>query len=138
MPNAILDPTGTAATSAAKAAAPRAPRPASLNGKRVGLLINTKLNARPFLEEVGRLLTEQYGVTVTERTKQNFAVPETEAVIKEMADVALASRAAGISKSPVEKAAVMIPFRTRVSFHPRRISRSEIHPPRGALRPHTR
>jgi hypothetical protein len=85
MPNAILDPTGTATTSAAKPAAPRAPRPASLNGKRVGLLINTKLNARPFLEEVGRLLTEQYGVTVSTRTKQNFAVPETEDVIKEMA-----------------------------------------------------
>ena len=95
MPNAILDPTGTATTSSdstssdstsrAKRPAPRAPRPASLNGKRVGLLINTKLNARPFLEEVGRLLTEQYGVIVTERTKQNFAVPETGDVIKEMA-----------------------------------------------------
>ena len=90
MPNAILDPTGTAASSSgsagpAKQAAPRAPRPASLNGKRVGLLINTKLNARPFLEEVGRLLAERYGVTVTKRTKQNFAVPETEGVIKEMA-----------------------------------------------------
>jgi len=85
MPNAILDPTGTVPTSAAKPAAPRAPRPASLNGKRVGLLINTKLNARPFLEEVGRLLTERYGVCVTQRTKQNFAVPETEDVIKELA-----------------------------------------------------
>ena len=85
MPNAILDPTGTATTSAAQPAARRAPRPASLNGKRVGLLINTKLNARPFLEEVGRLLAEQYGVTVTKRTKQNFAVPETEDAIKEMA-----------------------------------------------------
>jgi hypothetical protein len=90
MPNAILDPTGTAATSSAStntapSAASRAPRPASLNGKRVGLLINTKLNARPFLEEVGRLLTEQYGVTVTKRTKQNFAVPETEDAVKQMA-----------------------------------------------------
>ena len=36
MPNAILDPTGTV-TSAAKPAAPRAPRLASLDGKRVGL-----------------------------------------------------------------------------------------------------
>ena len=89
MPNAILDPTGTAAASSAastaKATAPRAPRPASLHGQRVGLLINTKLNARPFLEEVGRLLAERYGVTVTKRTKQNFAVPETADVIKEMA-----------------------------------------------------
>jgi hypothetical protein len=85
MPNAILDPTGTVTTSAAKPAAPKAPRSASLAGKRVGLLINTKQNARPFLEEVGRLLTERYGVTVTKRTKTNFAVPEPEDIIKELA-----------------------------------------------------
>src|ERR1700722_16792086 len=83
MPNAILDPTGTVTTSAAKPAAARAPRRASLNGARVGLLINTKTNARPFLDEVGRLLTERYGVTVTKRTKTNFAVPEPDD-IKEM------------------------------------------------------
>jgi hypothetical protein len=83
MPNAILDPTGTTAKSTAKAA-PRAPRPATLRGKRVGLLINTKQNARPFLEEVGRLLKERYDVTLTERTKVNFAVPEPEEVIKDL------------------------------------------------------
>ncbi|MGH3213496.1 MAG: UGSC family (seleno)protein, partial [Trebonia sp.] len=76
MPNAILDPTGSVKSKATTAAAPRARRPASLNGARVGLLINTKQNARPFLEEVGRLLTEKYDVTLTERTKVNFAVPE--------------------------------------------------------------
>ena len=85
MPNAILDPTGTVTTSAAQPAAARAPRRASLDGARVGLLINTKTNARPFLDEVGRLLTERYGVTVTKRTKTNFAVPEPEDIIKEMA-----------------------------------------------------
>ena len=84
MPNAILDPTGTV-TSAAKPAAPRAPRLASLQGKRVGLLINTKQNARPFLEEVGRLLADRYDVTLTQRTKLNFAMPEPENVIKELA-----------------------------------------------------
>lgn len=89
MPNAILDPTGTVTTSTGttstgKPAAPRAPRPQSLQGKRVGLLINTKQNARPFLEEVGRLLQDQYGVTLTERTKVNFAVPEPEDVLKEL------------------------------------------------------
>ena len=84
MPNAILDPTGTT-SSAAKPAAAMAPRPASLRGKRVGLLINTKQNARPFLEEVGRLLRDRYGVTLTERTKVNFAVPEPEDVIKDLA-----------------------------------------------------
>ena len=85
MPNAILDPTGATRTSA-KPTAPRAPRPASLRGARVGLLINTKKNAAPFLHEVGRLLVENYGVaSVTHRTKLNFAVPEPDEVIKEMA-----------------------------------------------------
>ncbi|MGH3267467.1 MAG: UGSC family (seleno)protein [Trebonia sp.] len=84
MPNAILDPTGSVKSKATTAAAPRARRPASLNGARVGLLINTKQNARPFLEEVGRLLTEKYDVTLTERTKVNFAVPEPDEVIKEL------------------------------------------------------
>ena len=84
MPNAILDPTGAVKTAAARPAAPRAPRHASLKGARVGLLINTKQNARPFLEEVGRLLEEKYDVTLTKRTKVNFAVPEPDEVIKEM------------------------------------------------------
>jgi hypothetical protein len=85
MPNAILDPTGaTKATN--KPAAPRAARPATLRGARVGLLINTKQNAAPFLHEVGRLLVENYGVaSLTERTKKNFAMPEADEVIKEMA-----------------------------------------------------
>jgi hypothetical protein len=88
MPNAILDPTG-ATQAAAKPAAPRAPRPASLKGARVGLLINTKQNAAPFLHEVGRLLLENYGVaSLTERTKKNFAMPEADEVIKEMAEEA--------------------------------------------------
>src|ERR1700735_1959377 len=86
MPNAILDPTGTVTTSAAKPTAARASRRASLEGARVGLLINTKTNARPFLDEVGRLLTERYGVTVTSRTKTNFAVPEPDDIIKELAE----------------------------------------------------
>jgi hypothetical protein len=84
MPNAILDPTGSVTSKVATATAPRATRPVSLNGARVGLLINTKQNARPFLEEVGRLLTEKYDVTLTERTKVNFAVPEPDEVIKEL------------------------------------------------------
>jgi hypothetical protein len=85
MPNAILDPTG-ATRIASRPAAARAPRRASLAGARVGLLINTKQNARPFLEEVGRILTEEHGAaSVTQRTKLNFAVPEPEDVIKDLA-----------------------------------------------------
>jgi hypothetical protein len=84
MPNAILDPTG-ATTRAAPARAPRAPRPASLEGARVGLLVNTKQNAAPFLDEVGRLLTERYGARgVLARTKINFAQPAPGELIKEM------------------------------------------------------
>lgn len=85
MPNAILDPTG-ATRIASRPAAPRAPRRASLAGARVGLLINTKQNARPFLEEVGRILLQEHGAaSVTQRTKKNFAVPEPEDVIKDLA-----------------------------------------------------
>jgi hypothetical protein len=84
MPNPILDPTGTTAT-AAKAQAPRAKRRKDLNGATVGLLVNTKQNAAPFLDEVGRLLTQRYGATVTiARTKVNFAAPAPEDLVKEM------------------------------------------------------
>ena len=84
MPNAILDPTGAVSAGLATPAVRRAPRPASLAGQRVGLLVNTKQNAGPFLDEVGRLLAERYGVSLTRRTKVNFAVPEPEDVIKEL------------------------------------------------------
>ncbi|MBV9854297.1 MAG: hypothetical protein JOY82_07180 [Streptosporangiaceae bacterium] len=83
MPNVILDPTGQ--VQAAKSAPPRAPRRASLRGARVGLLVNTKQNAAPFLDEVGRLLVERYGASgVLARTKTNFAQPAPEELIKEM------------------------------------------------------
>jgi hypothetical protein len=86
MPNAILDPTGGTGTAAGAAAeAPRAPRRASLDGARVGLLVNTKQNADLFLREVGRLLTSQYGARgVLARTKVNFAQPAPEELIKEL------------------------------------------------------
>jgi hypothetical protein len=84
MPNVILDPTG--ATRPATAAAPRAQRRADLRGARIGLLINTKQNAEPFLEEVGRLLVERYGAAgVLARTKVNFAQPAPADLVKEMA-----------------------------------------------------
>jgi hypothetical protein len=85
MPNAILDPTGAARRSGKPAAARAARRP-TLAGARVGLLINTKRNARPFLEHIGRLLLEDYGAaSVTQRTKLNFAVPEPDEVVRELA-----------------------------------------------------
>jgi hypothetical protein len=84
MPNPILDPTGTTAP-AATTKAPRAPRRKDLTGATVGLLVNTKQNAAPFLDEVGRLLAQRYGATVTmSRTKVNFAAPAPEDLVKEM------------------------------------------------------
>jgi hypothetical protein len=84
MPNAILDPTG-ATTAATQLKAPRAPRRKDLAGATVGLLVNTKQNAAPFLDEVGRLLIERHGATGTvARTKVNFAAPAPEDLVKEM------------------------------------------------------
>jgi hypothetical protein len=82
----ILDPTGTITPAADAGAAPRARRRRDLHGAVVGLLVNTKQNAAPFLDEVGRLLTERYGATGTmARTKVNFAAPAPEDLVKEMA-----------------------------------------------------
>ena len=90
MPNSILDPTGAVAAGngaqpdgarpdgarPAATHAPRAGRPSDLAGLRVGLLDNTKHNARAFLEELGTLLTTEHGAQVSiAETKQNFSVP---------------------------------------------------------------
>jgi len=83
MPYPILDPTGTTATR--ESLAPRAPRRRDLRGATVGLLVNTKQNAAPFLDEVGRLLTEEHGASGTmARTKVNFAAPAPDDLVKEM------------------------------------------------------
>lgn len=85
MPHPILDPTG-ATTTAVKPPPPRARRRQDLHGVTVGLLVNTKQNAAPFLDEVGRLLMEQHGAKAAmARTKVNFAAPAPEDLIKEMA-----------------------------------------------------
>jgi hypothetical protein len=90
MPNAILDPTGGADLAqppgAAGGGATLAPRHRSdLRGATVGLLANTKKNADIFLDEVGRLLVEQYGAaSVLARKKLNFAQPVSEGLLKEL------------------------------------------------------
>ncbi len=87
MPNAILDPTGQDGHRGAAAATPWVParRRDGLRGARVGLLINTKQNAAPFLEEVGRLLIEEHGAaSVLARTKAAFALPAPESLLKEL------------------------------------------------------
>jgi hypothetical protein len=82
----ILDPTGTITPAPDASVTPRARRRRDLHGAVVGLLVNTKQNAAPFLGEVGRLLAERYGATGTmARTKVNFAAPAHEDLVKEMA-----------------------------------------------------
>ena len=87
MPYPILDPTGaTTATAAARPQARRAPRRRDLHGATVGLLVNTKQNAAPFLDEIGRLLVQRHGAkSAMARTKVNFAAPAPEDLVKEMA-----------------------------------------------------
>jgi len=82
----ILDPTGlkTGPTSVATAAK----KVPTLAGARVGLLNNTKKNAKEILAEVGRLLQEKYGAVVTiQRTKPHVAFPVDEPQLKEVAAV---------------------------------------------------
>src|SRR5439155_22278502 len=81
----ILDPTATTATAPRGPRAPRAPRRRDLRGATVGLLVNTKQNAAPFLDEVGRLLIAKHGAIGTmARTKVNFAAPAPDDLVKEM------------------------------------------------------
>jgi hypothetical protein len=88
MPHAILDPTGGAgrATAPGRVGGPAlASRRDDLRGAIVGLLVNTKKNADIFLEEVGRLLVERHGAAgVLARTKQNFAQPLPDGLLKEL------------------------------------------------------
>ena len=86
MPYPILDPTGTITPAPDASVTPRARRRRDLHGAVIGLLVNTKQNAAPFLDEVGRLLAERYGATgMIARTKVNFAAPAPEDLVKEMA-----------------------------------------------------
>jgi hypothetical protein len=60
-------------------------RPASLEGKRVGLIDNTKFNSDRLLEKIGAILKAEYGVAET-RTfrKHNASVPAHEEIIVEL------------------------------------------------------
>ena len=61
-----------------------APRPAELQGKRVGLLDNSKHNAGRFLEMVVTLLDAQYGFTnVVRHRKPSASKPVAPEVIEE-------------------------------------------------------
>jgi hypothetical protein len=86
----LLNPEG----SSQEGHAALAPRPGNLNGKRIGLLSNSKLNADAVLYAIGELLAQRFDVTeVVHRSKPNFSLPASEATFDELAancDVVLA------------------------------------------------
>jgi hypothetical protein len=79
----LLNPEGTSD----EGRAPMARRPGTLNGRTIGLLSNSKLNADAVLYAVGELLAQRYDVkAVVHRTKPSFSVPAPEATIKELVE----------------------------------------------------
>lgn len=83
--DSIIDPTIGAASSAERGPAALADRPETLSGLRLGLLANTKRNAEQFLDEVGRLLAEQHGVTaVVARKKPDITNTAPEPILDDL------------------------------------------------------
>jgi hypothetical protein len=77
----ILDPT----TPAARQAVAYAPRPASLTGKRVALIENTKFNSDRLLQKIGDIMVREYGAASTRMwRKKNASVPAHEQIIAEV------------------------------------------------------
>ena len=77
----ILDPT----TEAAAQSIAYAPRPASLEGKRVGLIENTKFNSDRLLAKIGDILKAEYGAAGTRMwRKRNSSVPAHQEIIEEL------------------------------------------------------
>jgi hypothetical protein len=77
----ILDPT----TDPGPQALTYAPRPDSLQGKRVGLVENTKFNSDRLLLKIGEILKTEYGAAETRLWhKRNASVPAHEEIIEEL------------------------------------------------------
>ena len=78
----VLDPTSPPLAVNASLAT----RPLDLNGKVLGLLNNSKLNAANLLDEVGELLSQRYQFAkVIKGSKPNASTPCPEAIVKEFA-----------------------------------------------------
>lgn len=92
-PSGFIDP--SAASGAGVIA--QAPRPASLAGKVVGLLDNTKEQGDIILETMGAALRERYGVSrVVVRRKEHYSKAAPDSLIAEMAqEVQIAIAAVG-------------------------------------------
>jgi hypothetical protein len=77
----VFDPTTTPKEQALR----YAPRPSTLQGKKVGLVENTKYNSDKLLLKIGKILQEEYGVEgVLLRRKRGSGVPAHEEIIGEI------------------------------------------------------
>ncbi|HEV8673706.1 MAG TPA: hypothetical protein VGX21_06650 [Methylomirabilota bacterium] len=77
----ILDPT----LDAAKQPIAYVPRPDSLQGKRIGLIENTKFNSDRLLQKLGDVLKAEYGAAETRMwRKHNASVPAHAEIIEEL------------------------------------------------------
>lgn len=91
----FYDPTRAPTERANKAQKQLAPRRfTTLDGARLGLVSNSKLNADKVLLAIGDLLSERYGIeTIVHERKGNFSLPAPEAVVDkivESSDVVIA------------------------------------------------
>ncbi len=78
---AIFDPTTTPKEQPLHYAS----RPATLRGKRVGLVDNTKFNSDKLLLKIGKILEEEYGVQgMLIRRKKNSGVPAHDEILNEL------------------------------------------------------
>lgn len=88
----FVDPTGGRAQVSEKQLAPR--RFTTLDGVRLGLVSNSKLNADNVLLALGDLLAERYALeTIVHEKKQNFSLPAPDEIIDRIvqkADVVIA------------------------------------------------
>jgi len=77
----LLDPT----TEAVPQTVSYVPRPGSLQGKRVGLVENTKFNSDRLLQKIGDILKAEYGAAETRMwRKHNASVPAHAEIIAEI------------------------------------------------------
>ena len=77
----LLDPTTDAVTQSIA----YVPRPASLEGKRVALIENTKFNSDKLLQKIGDILVKEYGAAGARMfRKRNASVPAHEEIITEV------------------------------------------------------
>jgi hypothetical protein len=83
--DSIIDPTLGPAADSERGPTALAGRPESLSGLRLGLLANTKRNAEQFLDEVGKLLVDQHGVTtVLARKKPDITNTAPEPILDDL------------------------------------------------------